>query len=456
MDFSAANQSLWSAVLQLGMIAGIMLAANVLRRKLPIVKKSLMPTAVLAGFLSLGLRLTGILPIDTNLMEMITYHSIALGFIALSLRAPEKRSTQKGDLAGIKSGAVIVGSYVIQGITGIVISAVLAYTIMPGMFKAAGILLPMGYGQGPGQANNVGTMYEKLGFAGGQSFGLSIAAMGFICACVVGVVYINVLHKKNIFGAAAHEVISGSVTVDVFQQDNEIPVSESVDRLSVQVAMTAIIYLFTYLVSREVTSLLAKSAPGLAKTLSPIIWGFNFIIGSVLAMLFRSCLSFLTKRKIMTRQYQNNYLLSRISGSLFDVMVIAGIATIDIKDLSGLWLPFALMSIAGGVVTFYYLRWICKKIYPDYFYEGFLSMYGMMTGTISSGVLLLREIDPQFKTPAANNLITGSSSAIVFGAPMLLLIGMAPDSDVMLFLTFGLLLVYFALLVLFMLKVKKK
>jgi ESS family glutamate:Na+ symporter len=344
---------------------------------------------------------------------------------------------------------------VIQGILGLVISAGLAFTVMPGMFKAAGVLLPMGYGQGPGQANNVGSTYEALGFRGGQSFGLSIAAMGLLVACVVGVVYINILNKQRKVAVTAHDDISGSVTVDVFQHQNEIPVSESVDKLSLQVAMVALIYLATYLLSKGITSLLGTYAPGLSKTLSPIIWGFNFVIGSVIALLFRSGLGVLRKTGIMTRQYQNNYLLSRISGSLFDIMVFAGIATIDIADLKGLWLPFTLMCVLGAVVTFWYLEWICKKVYPDYFYEAFLSMYGMMTGTLSSGILLLREIDPEFKTPAANNLVVGSSSALIFGAPMLLLIGMAPESDNMLFLTFGLLIVYFILLVLFMTKVKK-
>jgi ESS family glutamate:Na+ symporter len=456
MDFSAANTSLWNSVLQFGVLAGIMLISNVLRRKLPVVRKSLMPTAVLAGFLALIIRVSGLIRIDTDLMELITYHSIALGFIALSLRVPDKYTDkQKNDLTGIKSGAVIVGSYVIQGILGLVISAGLAFTVMPGMFKAAGVLLPMGYGQGPGQANNVGSTYEALGFRGGQSFGLSIAAMGLLVACVVGVVYINILNKQRKVAVTAHDDISGSVTVDVFQHQNEIPVSESVDKLSLQVAMVALIYLATYLLSKGITSLLGTYAPGLSKTLSPIIWGFNFVIGSVIALLFRSGLGVLRKTGIMTRQYQNNYLLSRISGSLFDIMVIAGIATIDIADLKGLWLPFTLMCVLGAVVTFWYLEWICKKVYPDYFYEAFLSMYGMMTGTLSSGILLLREIDPEFKTPAANNLVVGSSSALIFGAPMLLLIGMAPESDNMLFLTFGLLIVYFILLVLFMTKVKK-
>ncbi|HOL14200.1 MAG TPA: hypothetical protein PLD61_07500, partial [Bacillota bacterium] len=84
------------------------------------------------------------------------------------------------------------------------------------------------------------------------------------------------------------------------------------------------------------------------------------------------------------------------------------------------------------------------------------SMYGMLTGTISSGILLLREIDPHFRTPAAINLVTGSSFAIFFGAPMLLFIGLAPESDTMLFLTVGMIFVYLLALVAFILKAGKK
>ena len=187
-----------------------------------------------------------------------------------------------------------------------------------------------------------------------------------------------------------------------------------------------------------------------------IVLGFNFIIGTLMAMLTRKLLSFFRKAKAMTRQYQNNYLLSRLSGLAFDVMIVCGIASINIEDLSGLWVPFALMVIAGGVVTFFFLKRLCKIVYPNYSEEAFVSMYGMLTGTISSGVILLREIDPSFKTPAANNLLTGSAFAIVFGAPMLLLVGLAPQSLVMTWVTLGLLIVYLVLLLLFIIKVHRK
>ena len=456
MDYSAANTGLWGIVVQLGTIAAAILVSTLLRRKIPLVRKSLMPTAVIAGFLLLLLQNLGVIKIDLELMEMITYHGIAIGFIALSLRIPDRTEEDRGNLVGLKSGALIVSTYLMQAILGLTISLLLSFTVMPDLFKASGILLPMGYGQGPGQANNVGSSYESLGFAGGRSFGLSLAAAGYLCACVIGVIYIIILNKKGKLSKRTHDEISGSVTIDAYQDEGEIPISESVDKFSVQMALVVIVYLLTFLAAKGITGLLSSAAPGLAATLSPIIWGFNFILGSVIAILVRVLLKNFKRIKWMTRQYQNNYLLSRISGLAFDLMIVAGIASIRIEDLAGLWAPFVLMAVSGGVATLFYLQWLAKKIYPDYYYEGLTSMYGMLTGTISSGVLLLREIDPEMKTPAANNLVLGSSFAIIFGAPMLILIGMAPKSTVMTFVVYGIILVYWALLILLIEKAKRR
>lgn len=456
MDFSAANTSLWVPIIQFGIIAGLILGANVLRRKIPFVQKSLMPTAVLGGFILLILRTTGIIPIDEIFLEKLTYHAIALGFIALSLRIPTKENGS-GAMIGSKSGALIVSTYLVQAAVGLVISLGLAYTFMPDTFKAAGILLPMAYGQGPGQANNVGTTYEAMGMTGGRSFGLSLAAAGYLCACIVGVIWLNVFDRKGKIKRISNKNnLSGSVTIDTFQDENEIPISESVDKLSIQVTLVCFLYLLTYLVTWGITSLLEAVSPGLAATVSNLLWGFNFIIGSLLALICRGIFKSLRSVKVMNLQYQNNYLLSRISGLAFDFMIVAGIAGINIDDLTGNWVSFILMAVAGGVVTFIYLKFMCKKLYPDYAHEGFFSMYGMLTGTISSGVLLLREIDPDFETPAANNLVVGSSFGIAFGIPVLLLISLAPKSAAMTFVVLGLVLIYLAVLLLFMFKAGKK
>lgn len=454
MDFSAANEQLWNVVIQFGIIAATVLIANALRRNSRTIRNSLMPTAVLAGFILLLLRTFGILNMDSTLLEMITYHGIALGFIAMSLRVPEAGAiTEGGNFIGLRSGSMIVSVYLLQGIMGIMITIGLAYTVVPNVFKAAGILLPMGYGQGPGQANNVGTIYEAMGMMGGRSFALAIAAMGYLWACIAGVIYLNVLKRRGEIRRNGIEEVSGSVTIDMFQHKDEIPVSESVDKLSVQAALVVIVYLATFLFTKGLSSSITMISEGAGATVNSLLWGFNFITGSLLAILTRIIMEKMKKRGIIKRRYQNNYLLSRLSGLAFDIMIIAGIASIEIGDLSGNYLMFVLMSLAGGFGTFYYLKRLARILYPDYYYEGFLSMFGMMTGTVSSGILLLREVDPELKTPAANNLVTGSCSAIVFGIPMLIFIGMAPKSDMMLFVTLGIIILYFLALLTFTVKV---
>ena len=41
MDYSAANLSLWNIIIQLGLIAGAILLANLLRQRVPFIRRSL-------------------------------------------------------------------------------------------------------------------------------------------------------------------------------------------------------------------------------------------------------------------------------------------------------------------------------------------------------------------------------------------------------------------------------
>ena len=81
-------------------------------------------------------------------------------------------------------------------------------------------------------------------------------------------------------------------------------------------------------------------------------------------------------------------------------------------------------------------------------------MFGMLTGTASNGMILLREIDPKFETPAANNLVLQTLAAIVLGFPVLLLMGFAPQSMKATWITLGILVVFWAALTVFMMRKK--
>jgi len=429
------DYEIWNVLIQISVLAILLLIGNTIRRKVKFLRNLLLPTAIIGGFLALGLKYIiyaifgdGVF-IQNDVMGAIAYHCIALGFIALTLKETEKLIDKNKQIKSVKSGLLIVSTYALQGLLGMGLTMLMSYTFFPDLFQASGLLLMLGYGQGPGQAGNIGTSFENQGFIGGNAFGLSIASIGIIWACVGGVIYMNILRKRNKLSESIVKNMDYDLTQETYMEPNEIPNSESIDKLSVQFAFILAIYAATYLLMYGINSLIESGTFGDfgLNNIRPLVWGFNFIWATLLTMLLKVIIKGLRKIKIMNRQYTNNYMLNRISGFTFDFMIIAAICAIDIGKLNqqNLWIPLLVLCTVGGFVTLFYVKWSCKKLYSGYQLEGFLSMYGMLTGTISDGMVLLREVDPQFKTPAAGNLIFGSTTAVAFGAPLLLLIGIA-------------------------------
>src|SRR5699024_8278630 len=99
----------------------------------------------------------------------------------------------------LNSGMMIVSTYLVQGLVGLGLFMILATTFYPDFFPGIGLLLPLGFGQGPGQAYSIGTQWEELGLAGGGNLGLTIAGIGFIWATVVGIILMNILAKSKKF-----------------------------------------------------------------------------------------------------------------------------------------------------------------------------------------------------------------------------------------------------------------
>ena len=97
----------------------------------------------------------------------------------------------------------------------------------------------------------------------------------------------------------------------------------------------------------------------------------------------------------------------------------------------------------GLVITYAYNRVVANILFKEYKEEQFLAMFGMLTGTASTGIILLREVDGDFKTPVSENLVYQNFPAIAFGFPIMLLATMAPVKP---WLTLGLLFVFLLVL----------
>ncbi len=431
------DTNVWSFVLLMSLLFAAMIVANILRNLVPFLRRALIPSSVLGGFLLLfvnwlskGLFHTPLY--STATLEILTYHGLGLGFAALALRRTDKNAAGRSRSGAFDSGIAVVNGYLLQGVVGLIIT-LLCYYILRSFF-ASGILLPMGYGQGPGQAYNWGHTYEmRWGFENGTSFGLTVAAMGFISASVGGVIYLNWLKRRGLFHGNLGMDAKDKVSLSTFTEEDEIPISESMDKFTIQLALVFLAYALAFLFMKGVNSILdpdGTGATGIGGTIQGMIWGFQFLFGSVFGLLIKGLLGALKKVGLVRREYTNNYLQNRIAGFMFDMMVVASIAAIDLSAFrnSRFILPLTLICVAGAFVTYFYLKFVCKRVFPQYEHEAFLSLYGMQTGTASTGAILLRELDPQFETQAADNLVYHMPWAILFGAPMFLMVGIAPQS----------------------------
>ena len=183
-----------------------------------------------------------------------------------------------------------------------------------------------------------------------------------------------------------------------------------------------------------------------------VAWGFNFIWGVITATLIKLLLKFLHSKKVIKQKYINNYQMDRISGFAFDAMIVAGVAAIDIKVLSDyVWLIIALCAV-GTVVTVIYVRIMTKLCFKDIQHESFLVNFGTLTGTASNGMIFLRELDPNYETSTSDIFITSQLPAMVFVAPLLLLLNMSAETltgcYIALGIFFGLFILYTVFLVL--------
>jgi len=428
-DFTLANYGpVWAFMVQLGLLLLFLMLGNILRRTIPLFRKCLIPSALLGGAVLLVvdviLKQLNFTLVDNRLMQVITYHCLAIGFAAMSLKT-EKSAHKTNKAQIVEFGALQGGSYMLQAFVGLGITLILFLLTRHGdkvVSYICGLILPLAYGQGPGNALSWDINFTNTPaaqFAGNGSFGLSLASIGFVVASVFGVLYINIYKKRG--GLYVRKANPSTEFIDHTNPSGaEIPDNESVDKFTLQAGFVALAYAlsFGFMCLLGVISDFTNS----------IAWGFNFLWASLAAMLIRVVVKQLGKHRLMHREYINNYQMDRISGFSFDLMIVAGVAAIEINDIKNYILPIIILSLVGTVVTYIYIRQVAKECFKGFEHEFFLMSFGTMTGTASNGMILMKEIDPGLRTPTSSLYILSNFPAMVMIAPLLFMLSFAGQS----------------------------
>ena len=428
-DFTLANYGpVWSFLVQIGLLLLFMMVGNILRRTIPLFRKCLIPSALLGGAVLLAVNILckqfGLVLVDNRLMQVITYHCLAIGFAAMSLKT--EKSTHKTNRAQVvEFGALQGGTYMLQASVGMLITLILFLLTRGGdhvISYICGLILPLAYGQGPGNALSWDINFTNTPaaqFAGNGSFGLSLASIGFVVASVFGVLYINIYKKRGTLHIRPARP-EGEFIDQTNPSGGEIPDSESVDKFTLQAGFVALAYALSF----GFMCLLGI----LSDFTNSIAWGFNFLWASLAGMVIRFVVKLLRRYSLMHREYINNYQMDRISGFSFDLMIVAGVSAIQINDIKNYILPIVILSLAGTLATYVYIRKVAKECFRDFEHEFFLMSFGTFTGTASNGMILMKEIDPGLRTPTSSLYILSNFPAMIMIAPLLFLLSFAAQS----------------------------
>ncbi|HWR10286.1 MAG TPA: sodium:glutamate symporter [Rectinemataceae bacterium] len=418
MDFS------WKVIIDAGLISSALIVATFIRSKVRFFQKYLIPNALTAGFLLLPIY-NFVLPAvgyKMNGLGDLVYHLLNFSFISMSLRSspPKVKGHSGGGVLGMSTG--ILMGYATQALLGLGLTLL----FLPKIHPAFGLHLPLGFALGPGQAYAIGKGWEAMGFEGGASVGLTFAAFGYLWACFGGVVLINMGIKKGWISAEMlafmrdKELLTGIMT-----KDKEKPVggrlttdTSAIDSLSFHIAAVCVVYFLSFLLLKALSFALGFAGKTGAE-LAANFWGINFIFSALAAIIVRRVIDVLRLGYIL-----DDDTLTRVSGFSVDFMVAGALAAISLVFVGQYWFPIIVMTTICGLMITISVPWMSSRMFNDFKFERMLMLYGVSTGTLSTGLALLRVMDPEFKTKVSSDYMLSAGLTFVFAIPFILCINL--------------------------------
>jgi len=419
MDFS------WKVVIDAGLISAALLVATLIRSKVKFFQKYLIPNALTAGFLLLPVYnfLLPAIGYSQNRLGDLVYHLLNISFISMSMRSsPPKVKGSKGGGAVLGMSTGIIMGYATQALLGLGLTLL----FLPSIHPAFGLHLPLGFALGPGQAYAIGKGWEAMGFEGGATVGLTFAAIGYLWACFGGVVLINMGIRKGWIGKEALSFMKNKALMKgIVGKDEEKPIagrlttdSEAIDSFSFHTGIVVVVYFLSFLLLKVLTFLLSFAGKT-GMDLATNFWGINFIFSAMAAIVVRKVMDRLKLGYVL-----DDDTLTRVSGMSVDFMVAGALGAISLVFIGRYWFPILVMSTICGLMVTITVPWMSSRMFKDYKFERMLMLYGVSTGTLSTGLALLRVMDPEFKTKVSSDYMLSAGLTFIVAIPFILSINL--------------------------------
>lgn len=409
----------FEGMLTFGGLAIMLLVGVLLRAKVSIFQRFLMPSCLIGGILGLVLLNINLIKLSVSNLETFAYHFFNISFISVGLTrtgkqepaSNQKKSALKGPLWMALTQSVVFPLQAIIG--GLFIILFGAYGL--DLFPTFGFFAPLGFNEGPGQALSFGKVWEALGFEHAATIGATFATIGYFFAFFVGVPLVNRGIRKGVSAQTRRQLPQDFLCGITARQQEPKPAgaltmhSANIDTLAFQTALVGLVYVVTYGFIRVLGSFFDPEV-------ASILWGFFFFFGLIFAFITRWLM-----KKIGVNYLIDTGIQRRITGWSSDFLIVATVMAIQLQIVWIYAIPILAIALTCGVLTTVVVVFLGNRL-QDYNLERTAAIYGTVTGTVSCGLLLLRIADPEFKSPAVVEVAVMNVIMLIPLAPYLLLV----------------------------------
>ncbi|MGI5118310.1 sodium/glutamate symporter [Marinactinospora thermotolerans] len=381
-DFDA-----WSILVDVGCISGLLLVGKIIRAKVGIAQRLMLPASIIAGVLGLALG-----PYGLNLIpfsdQLNTYTTIlvAVVFGAIPLAGGL-------DAKGVAKGARAMWSYSVAGYVlqwGVcLLFALGVLNLFWDLPDAFGMLVPAGWVGGFGTVAAMSPTIADAGMEEFQTLGFTSATFGMVASIVVGLALVKWGVRKGVVQEiSSFDQLPESLRTGLLRDDAErAPIGRattspnSLEPLALPMTVIGLVVLGGYMLSEGIKALFPS--------ISVPVFAMAMLVGLVAGVIIK---------RTPARSYVDGTTVNSLSGTATDYLVAFGIAAIVPSVVVDNIVPLLLLTLVGLAYCLFMFFVVTPRVFGERWFERGIFTWGWAAGSTPSGIALLRIVDPKQKS----------------------------------------------------------
>lgn len=397
-----------SSVLQAFALLGLfLLVGTLLRAKVGWLQKLFIPASVIGGSVGLliGPQIWGSLTPVQYPADWVKMYSLLPGILIIPVVASVPLGIQlsQGGEGGATARNVfnmaflMLALFAFQLVVGGAVGALFA-TTMPnlGIYDTFGLEMPMGFSGGHGTAGVIGNMLNGMGleyWEVAQGVAVTYATIGLLGGIIAGIAIIRYLNNRKLLDGSADADNLPQSWLTGLEPDaakrrsagSETTVSTSIDVLAFNLALILAGSGMAILVRAWVRSMdipVIKAVP---------VWAYAIIL---------MWLVWIVMNKLRIAWLVDPGVKGKIASSLTDFAIVAALVSMPVQGVLSYATPIIVTAVIGFIGTVAIAFIPVRRLFSSAPYERALLTFGTASGVFLTGLLLLKIVDPDFKTAA--------------------------------------------------------